>query len=219
METTVAPLFCDLETFSPVPINCGTHRYAEEAEVMLFAWAIGDGPISVWDLTTGEKMPDALKAALTDPQVLTVWHNGGMFDTVVLQHAMGIDIPLERQHDTLVQALAHGLPGSLGALCEVLNVPTDQAKDKAGKQLIQLFCKPRPKNSKIQRATRESHPVEWQRFVSTPVQISRQCGLSIAKCLAGISTPLKLNYGGWISGSTAAVCAWTLRWRKAHWLP
>lgn len=165
METTVDPLFCDLETFSPVPINCGTHRYAEEAEVMLFAWAIGDGPISVWDLTTGEKMPDALNAALTDPQVLTVWHNGGMFDTVVLQHAMGIDIPLERQHDTLVQALAHGLPGSLGALCEVLNVPTDQAKDKTGKQLIQLFCKPRPKNSKVQRATRESHPVEWERFV------------------------------------------------------
>ncbi|MFV1478455.1 DNA polymerase I [Serratia marcescens] len=159
------PLFADLETFSPTPINCGTHRYAENAEVMLFAWAIGDGPISVWDLTTGAPMPAALRTALDDPRVMTVWHNGGMFDTVVLQHAMGIDIPLERQHDTLVQALAHGLPGSLGQLCEIFNVPTDQAKDKAGKQLIHLFCKERPKNSKIRRATRETHPTEWQRFV------------------------------------------------------
>lgn len=166
MTTSIPePLFADLETFSPTPINCGTHRYAESAEVMLFAWAIGDGPISVWDLTTGAPMPAALRTALDDPRVMTVWHNGGMFDTVVLQHAMGIDIPLERQHDTLVQALAHGLPGSLGQLCEIFNVPTDQAKDKAGKQLIHLFCKERPKNSKFRRATRETHPTEWQRFV------------------------------------------------------
>ena len=42
MGTSVEPLFCDLETYSPTPINCGTHRYAENAEVMLFAWAIGN---------------------------------------------------------------------------------------------------------------------------------------------------------------------------------
>jgi DNA polymerase len=53
----------------------------------------------------------------------------------------------------MVQALAHGLPGALGALCEVLGVPQDKAKDKEGKALIQLFCKPRPKNSKLRRAT------------------------------------------------------------------
>lgn len=165
MGTSVEPLFCDLETYSPTPINCGTHRYAESAEVMLFAWAIGNQPVQVWDCTTKAPMPEKLKSALDDPQVLTVWHNGGMFDTVILQRAMGITIPLDRVHDTLIQALAHGLPGSLGTLCGILNVPVDQAKDKAGKQLIQLFCKPRPKNSKIHRATSQTHPVEWQRFV------------------------------------------------------
>src|SRR5690606_33963784 len=66
---------------------------------------------------------------------------------------------------TMAQAYAHSLPGSLGDLCEILNVDTDKAKDKAGKQLIQLFCKPRPATSKIKRATRETHPVEWARFV------------------------------------------------------
>ncbi|HBC1013377.1 TPA: hypothetical protein IGZ65_005148, partial [Escherichia coli] len=40
------------------------------------------------------------------------------------------------------------------------------AKDKEGKKLIQLFCKPRPKNSKLRRATSKTHPEEWRRFVA-----------------------------------------------------
>jgi DNA polymerase len=47
-----------------------------------------------------------------------------------------------------------------------MSITGDMAKDKAGKQLIQLFCKPRPKTSKIRRATKETHPLEWGRFVS-----------------------------------------------------
>ncbi|EGG5425446.1 DNA polymerase [Salmonella enterica] len=159
-------LYADLETFSETPISCGTHRYAEKAEVMLFAYALDDQPVKVWDLTTGQPMPPDLSAALNDPAVMTVWHNGGMFDSVVLRHALNIDLPPERIHDTMVQALAHGLPGSLSDLCDILGVASDKAKDKAGRQLIMLFCKPRPKNSKIRRATRSTHPEEWKRFVS-----------------------------------------------------
>jgi DNA polymerase len=48
----------------------------------------------------------------------------------------------------------------------VLGVPQDKAKDKEGKALIQLFCKPRPKNSKLRRATSKTHPEEWRRFVA-----------------------------------------------------
>ncbi|EDW3313484.1 DNA polymerase, partial [Salmonella enterica] len=48
----------------------------------------------------------------------------------------------------------------------VLGVAADKAKDKEGKALIQLFCKERPKNSKIRRATSKTHPEEWRRFVS-----------------------------------------------------
>lgn len=163
--TSPPPLFADLETYCETPLNCGTHRYAENAEVLLFAWAIGDGPVNVWDLTTCDPMLEALSAVLDDPQVITVWHNGGMFDSVVLQHTLGIDIPLERIHDTMAQAYAHSLPGSLGALCEVLNVPTNQAKDKSGRQLVKIFCKPQPRTHKIRRPNRDTHPEEWQRFV------------------------------------------------------
>jgi DNA polymerase len=159
-------LYCDLETFSPTPINHGTHKYSELAEVMLFAYALEDGPIYVWDLTTGEPMPANLKAWLTDPNVKTVWHNGGNFDLVVLREALGIDIPLDRVHDTMIQAYQHSLPGALGMLCEIFGLTSDEAKDKDGKKLIQLFCKPRPKSMKLRRATRETHPKQWAQFVS-----------------------------------------------------
>ncbi|AMH01843.1 DNA polymerase I [Serratia liquefaciens] len=158
-------LWGDLETYCDTPIKNGTHAYAEGVEVMLFAWAINDGPVSVWDLTTGEPIPSKLQKAIADPDTLLYFHNSH-FDRTVLRNAIPELAPdVTRWRDTMVKALAHGLPGALGALCEVLNVDTDKAKDKAGKQLIQLFCKPRPKNSKLRRATAKSHPAEWQRFV------------------------------------------------------
>ncbi|HDH0767271.1 TPA: hypothetical protein PIP00_001542 [Klebsiella pneumoniae] len=159
-------LWGDLETYCEIPINNGTHAYAEGVEVMLFAWAIGDEPVSVWDLTAGELIPSRLRKAIADPDTLLYFHNSH-FDRTVLRHAMPeLAPPVERWRDTMVQALAHSLPGALGALCEVLGVPQDKAKDKEGKSLIQLFCKPRPKNSKLRRATSKTHPVEWQRFVA-----------------------------------------------------
>lgn len=156
-------LYCDLETYSPVPINAGTHRYAEEAEVMLWPYAFDDEEPKIWDCTC-EPMPDDLRAAIEDDSVLTVWHNGGMFDLIVLLHALGLELPLARVHDTLVQALQHSLPGSLDKLCDVLKIDADKAKDKRGKRLIQMFCKPAPKNSKVARFTRETHPAEWEEF-------------------------------------------------------
>lgn len=160
-------LYLDLETFCDVPITAGTHRYAERVEVMLFAWAVDEGPVSVWDVTTGAPMPAALEAALLDAD--EVWAQNSHFDRTVLRHAMpgvATALPLRMWRDTMVQALAHGLPGALDALCGVLAVPSDKAKDKAGKQLIQLFCKPRPATAKIARANSKTHPVEWARFIS-----------------------------------------------------
>ncbi|HDK5660223.1 TPA: DNA polymerase [Klebsiella pneumoniae] len=159
-------LWGDLETYCEIPINNGTHAYAEGVEVMLFAWAIGDEPVSVWDLTAGEPIPSRLRKAIADPNTILFFHNSH-FDRTVLRHAMPeLAPPVERWRDTMVQALAHSLPGALESLCEVLGVPQDKAKDKEGKSLIQLFCKPRPKNSKLRRATSKTHPVEWQRFVA-----------------------------------------------------
>ncbi|KMV67436.1 DNA polymerase I [bacteria symbiont BFo2 of Frankliniella occidentalis] len=159
-------LWLDLETYSETPIKNGTHAYAENVEIMLFAWAIDTAPVQVWDVTANAKIPLELRLALKNPDVLIYAHNSH-FDRTVLNHAMpGVAAGgVERWRDTMVRALAHGLPGSLGDLCDILSVSQDKAKDKAGKQLIQLFCKPRLKNSIIRRATAKTHPVEWQRFV------------------------------------------------------
>ena len=155
--------FGDLETFCETPITHGTHAYAAGAEITLFAWAIDDGPVSVWDVTTGAPCP--FGPGFFD-QFDEVWFHNSHFDRTVLRHAMpdiAAQIPLHKWRDTMVQALSHGLPGSLGQLCDILKIPTAQAKDKEGRRFIQLFCKPR--NATIRRATRLTHPDEWSRFV------------------------------------------------------
>ena len=156
-------LWLDLETFSEVPITNGTHAYAAGAEIMLFAYAFDDGPVKVWDCTAQPLMPDDLADALDNPAVILYAHNSH-FDRTVLWHN-GYRLPVARWRDTMVKALSHSLPGALGDLCDILKVATDKAKDKEGRQLVMLFCKPRPATSKVRRATRETHPVEWAKFV------------------------------------------------------
>jgi DNA polymerase len=159
-------LWLDLETYSETPIKNGVHAYAENVEILLFAWAIDDEPAAVWDCTdeSGKTPPRLYDALIKAPEL---WAQNSHFDRTVLgaQVLPSCVTRPERWRDTMVQALAHGLPGALGDLCVALGIPADKAKDKAGKALIQLFCKPRPKKSKIRRATRETHPKQWAELV------------------------------------------------------
>jgi DNA polymerase bacteriophage-type len=157
-------LYCDTETFAEVDLKThGTHRYAEGAEVMLFGYAIDDGEPQVWDLTTGAPMPKDLANAIWDDNVLMVWQNSH-FDRTVARHAMRIKMKTSRIHDTMVHAMAHSLPGGLDKLGYVLNMAEEDRKLKRGRELIQLFCKPRPKNHTLRRATAATHPDEWEEF-------------------------------------------------------
>lgn len=160
---TAHKLFLDLETFSPIPITNGVHRYAEQAEVLLFAWAMDDAPVQVWDVTTGAPAPNDLQRALAVAD--EVYFHNSHFDRTVLTHTMPeVCPPLHKFRDTMAQAMAHGLPGKLADLCDILQVPQEKAKDKDGKALIQLLCKPAGAHLKRGRATRETHPAEWERF-------------------------------------------------------
>lgn len=156
-------LYLDLETFSETPIKQGAHRYAEDAEVLLVAYAFDDEPVQVLDTSDDWRSARGPVQMLIDTADEVVIHNSA-FDRTVLRHR-GVHVSLDKIEDTMVLALMHSLPASLGTLCDVLGVPSDKAKDKDGKKLINLFCKPRPKNVKLRRATRETHPDEWQRFV------------------------------------------------------
>jgi len=165
-------LFFDTETFSDVPIRRGHHAYFESprAQVMIALWAWDDGPVQVEDLTKAyadgrvdvRPPSDELAEALeTAPKV--IMHNSP-FDRTAARLLWGIDVPVERVEDTMAHAMAHSLPGSLGKLCEIMGVDADEAKDDEGMDLIRLFCMPRPKNHKLRRANKLTHPEEWQRF-------------------------------------------------------
>lgn len=155
-------LWLDLETYSVKPIKHGGYAYAAAAEILLIAYAIDDGDVSVCDLTA-DVMPNDLREAILDPDQLITAH-GSMFDRTVLRLAPGfrLDIPIHRWRDTMVQAQTHSLPGKLGTLCDIFNLSSDQAKAKTGKLLVALFCKPRSGGG---RATRETHPEKWSQFI------------------------------------------------------
>ena len=154
-------LYLDLETFSSVPITHGTHAYAEKSEVLLVAYAFDEEAVQVMDLTAGGSLDNV--QMLIDSADTVMIHNSA-FDRTVLRHH-NVYISVDKVHDTMVQAMAHSLPGSLGQLCDILKVPTDKAKDKAGKRLIHLFTKPLGKNRILDRATSATHPDEWAEFV------------------------------------------------------
>lgn len=165
-------LYLDTETYNEQPINKGVYAYAETVEIMLFQYAFNDGPVYVVDLTKGGKLPQEVINLLLNPEVLLFAQNS-MFDRTVLTRGNllkdrpdiidAISKP-ERWRDSMVIAYAHSLKGSLDDLCEIFKLETDKAKGKEGKALVQLFCKPRPKTSKIRRATSKTHPEEWDKF-------------------------------------------------------
>lgn len=158
-------LWIDLETFSETPIAHGTYRYTADCEVLLVAWAIDDGPVQVWDVTLKQRAPDALRAAVRDPNVRVIAHNA-MFDRNALRLGnLKVEIPIERWECTMVQALSHSLPGKLSALCDLLKVPHEDAKLASGADAIRMFCMPQPKNVSLRRFTRHTHPTEWDEFV------------------------------------------------------
>jgi DNA polymerase len=162
-------LWLDTETYSECDLKAhGTHRYAAHpsTEITVAQWAIDDGEPVVCDCTEPRLAPllRDLHVKLKDPSVTIVAHNSA-FDRTLLRHCWGMDVPVERWQDTMIKAMIHGLPGGLDKIGQIVGLDADQAKDKRGRELIQLFCKPRPKNSILRRATRETHPEQWAEFL------------------------------------------------------
>lgn len=159
-------VWLDLETYSEIDLPVtGLYRYAEDVEITIIGYAIDDEPAVFHDLTLDGELPTPLITALSECQ--EVWAHNSNFDRVVWRGFWKgkNEIAYHKWRDTMIQAYEHGLPGSLEAICYLaLGMPEDKGKGKEGKDLVRLFCKPRPANNKIRRATRETHPDEWARF-------------------------------------------------------
>ena len=173
-------LWADFETYADIDLkDVGAYRYAEEAEGLLFAYAIDDGPVAVWDMTADPFCPEDLHHALQHADECVFWN--AQFDAAILAGPKQAHLPqieLSRLRCAMAQALSHALPGKLSEACTVLKVPEDQAKHKEGKKLINLFTKPLPKNRKLRRATRLTHPAEWERFIryaANDIEAMREC--------------------------------------------
>lgn len=132
---------------------------------MIVTFAVDDGPIQCLDLTARDPEDAIHYASLLsciENADEIVAHNA-MFDRLVVNRHIS-EQPREKWRCSMVKAYAHSLPGSLEALCGILKVSQADAKQD-GKKLVHLFCKPRPKNMTIRRATRETHPEEWKAFL------------------------------------------------------
>ncbi len=159
-------VYLDTETFSATPIRDGTYKYAADCEVDIISYAVDDRGAEVLDVT--ENPAHAREFVLwmiNDCEDEIVAHNA-MFDRNVLRLGnLKIEIPIERWRCCMVKGMAHGLPGGLEKQGDILGIDSDKKKLKDGKALMMLFCKPRPRNMKLRRATRLTHPAEWARYL------------------------------------------------------
>ena len=137
-------LWLDRETFSAIDLKeVGTYRYAETAEDLMISYAIGDGPARVWD-RTAEELHDELYYAMEDEDG-EVWAHNAQFDKAIHNGPAQSHLPhivLERWRCSMAMALSHALPGGLDDLCRVLKLPSDMAKLKDGKKLIEREYRP-----------------------------------------------------------------------------
>ena len=161
-------LAIDIETYSTAPLaKTGVHRYAADPtfEILLFAYAVDDGPVEVVDLASGERLPDDVRAALTDPTV-TKWAFNAAFERTCLAARLGVAMPPEQWRCSMVWSSAVGLPMSLDGVGTALHL--EQQKMGEGKRLITYFCqpcKPTKVNDGRTRNLPGHEPEKWATFV------------------------------------------------------
>lgn len=171
----------DLETRSSVDITkSGVYKYAEspDFEILLFGVSVNSGPVAVYDLASGDNVPEEIIKALSDDSVTKRAYNAS-FERVCLsvwlrrnypQYFSSYSIdgdPVQQYLDpaswkcTLVWAAYNGLPLSLDKVGAVLGF--EEQKLKEGKDLIRYFCMPR-KTEGHKWNLPEHAPEKWELF-------------------------------------------------------
>lgn len=160
-------LSIDIETYSSNDISsCGVYKYAEAKDftILLFAYSCDNGPVEVIDLASGEKLPEHIYKALSDPKILKTAFNA-TFERVCLSQYLGLYLTSDRWECTMVRSAMLGLPLSLAAVGKALRL-NDQKMDE-GKALIRYFslpCKPTKTNGMRTRNLPEHAPEKWDIF-------------------------------------------------------
>lgn len=153
----------DIETYSSNDlVNCGVYKYVEAPDftILLFAYSVDGGPVVCIDFAMGEKLPDDVFAALTDPDVIKTAFNAAFERICISVYFFGGKLLDPKQwRCTMVLAARMGLPLSLGQCGEVLHLA--EGKMTEGKALIRYFSVP-GKNGK--RHLPSDAPDKWDTF-------------------------------------------------------
>ena len=180
-------LSIDLETFSDVDLKkCGVYKYAESSdfEILLFGVSVDGGEVTVYDLASGDTVPEEIIRALADDSVIK-WAYNASFERVCLSVWLRRNYPqyfssYNIEDDTvrnyldpsswrcsLVWGAYMGLPLSLEGIGKVLKL--ENQKMAEGKALIRYFCvpcKPTKANGGRMRNLPEHDPVKWSTFIA-----------------------------------------------------
>lgn len=180
-------LSIDLETFSGVDLKkCGAYKYAEspDFEILLFGVSVNGGEVTVYDLASGDTVPEEIIRALSDDSVIK-WAYNASFERVCLSVWLCRNYPqyfssYSIEGDTvrnyldpsswrcsLVWGAYMGLPLSLEGIGKVLKL--ENQKMAEGKALIRYFCvpcKPTKANGGRTRNLPEHDPVKWSTFIA-----------------------------------------------------
>lgn len=157
----------DIETYSATDIKkAGAYKYAldPDFDVLLIAWAEGNAPVQLIDLTApgGRAHADEFFSLLARPDVTMHAYNAAFEWWCLTRYARkhGIHLPedelLNRTQCTMAHALYCGLPAGLAATGEAIGLPQDKRKLGIGGALIRAFCMP-------QKADK-AHPDVWRRL-------------------------------------------------------
>ena len=155
----IETLSIDLETRSAADIGkTGVYRYAEDPDfdILLFGVSVNGGPVTVYDLASGEQLPVVLLDALCDDEVIKYAYNAS-FERVCISNWLKKKYPrqIKEHYDfdayggflnpaawrcDMVWAAYNGLPLALAQVGAVLKL--EQQKMSEGRTLIRYFCCP-----------------------------------------------------------------------------
>lgn len=162
-------LAIDIETFSDRDlIKSGVYAYVDSPvfEILLFAYSFNREETKIIDLAQGEFLPEAVRQALVDPNVIKTAFNAN-FERVCLSRYMGLRLSPKSWSCTAVQSAMLALPLSLEGVGAVLGL--SEQKLKEGKDLIKYFCipcKPTKANDGRTRNLPCHAPDKWVQFKS-----------------------------------------------------
>lgn len=156
----------DIETYSSNDLpSCGVYKYVEAPDftILLFAYSVDGGPVTVCDFAQGEQLPEEVMGALRDAEVTKTAFNAA-FERVCISRYFGWELMEPAQwRCTMVRAARMGLPLSLGQCGEVLRL--EDGKMKEGAALIRYFsCPTRKKDGAIIRHLPADAPERWEVF-------------------------------------------------------